>query len=403
MKKQDASSVTGDMKHVTDPFVYLDHHATTPVDPRVARVVGHYMVDAFGNPSSSDHAYGDQAAEAVEIAKGQVADLLGCLPEEVLFTSGATESLNWALRGTVASMLKAASGTRINVGVSSVEHPAVLETAADLQHQGLVAVHVFSVDKSGNLDIDEIADIMPGLDLVCVMAANHEIGNIYPVSQIADLAHNEGTLFICDASQAVGKADMDLQDMGSDMLAFSAHKLYGPKGVGVLVVREGFSIPPLLTGGGQQGRRRSGTLNVPGIAGTGEACRLRKQEMHEDKNRIAKLRDLLERLLKGAHEEATTNGDRTAKLAGNLNISFPVPAHAVIARIRDQIACSTGSACSSGLEQPSHVLRAMGIPHWRQEGAIRFGLGRGTTEEEIVKAATMVNQAVSAVNAVIAR
>lgn len=403
MKKQGAWSATGDVKHVIDRFVYLDHHATTPVDLRVARVVRHYMIDAFGNPSSSDHAYGDQAAEAVETAKGQVGALLGCRPEEVLFTSGATESLNWALRGTVASLLKAASGATINVGVSSVEHPAVLETAADLQHQGLVAVHVFSVDQDGNLDMDEISDIIPGLDLVCVMAANHEIGNIYPVSEIADIARREGTLFICDASQAVGKVSVDFHKMGIDMLAFSAHKLYGPKGVGVLVGRQGLSIPPLITGGGQQGRRRSGTLNVPGIAGTGEACCLRKQEMEEDKNRVATLRDLLERLLKGGHEEATTNGSRTAKLAENLNISFSVPAHAVIARIRDQIACSTGSACSSGLEQPSHVLRAMGIPRWRQEGAIRFGLGRGTTEEEIVKAATIVNRAVSEVKEMMAR
>ncbi|MDY7014211.1 MAG: aminotransferase class V-fold PLP-dependent enzyme, partial [Cyanobacteriota bacterium] len=252
------------------------------------------------------------------------------------------------------------------------------------------------VDSQGRLNLDNIENVCAtGISLLCVMAANNEIGNLYPIREIAQIARNYGVPFLCDASQAVGKIPINFADWGITYLALSAHKLYGPKGVGALVARRDSPLEPLIFGGGHQHGRRSGTLNVPGIVGLGEACRLRILEREEDENAIARLRDKLQTLLQTQIPDLIINGDRANRLAGNLHISIPdIPNSAIIARIRDRLAISTGSACSSGVEAPSHVLQALKLPSDVIEGALRIGLGKFTTEAECDRAAEILMGAV---------
>jgi cysteine desulfurase len=374
--------------------IYLDYHSTTPVDPRVAEVMLYYMTTAFGNASSVDHIYGDEGKKSVDRAAVNVAKLIGASPKEIIFTSGATESINLVIQNR--HKIDNTSKTKPRIAVLPLEHKAVLDTCYALAKKGLVEVINLQIDSKGRLDLDHLEEVcMSGLSLLCVMAANNEIGNIYSIPEVGKIAQKYGIPFLCDASQAVGKIPINFEQWGITYLAISAHKLYGPKGSGVLVVRKGYHLNPILFGGGHQKGIRSGTLNVPGIVGLGEACRLRQLEMEEDEKAIALLRNKLQSLLRDKIPDLVVNGDVNCRLSGNLHISIPdVPNSAIIARVRHQLAISTGAACSSGVETPSHVLQAIGLPLNLIEGAIRIGIGKFTTTEEIEKASEILSSAV---------
>ena len=378
--------------------IYLDHHSTTPVDRRVAEVVAESMLVDFGNPSSADHTFGDKAEALVTSSAEIVSQLIDAIDAEIIFTSGATESINLAILG-FAGIFGARRPLRI--GFSGVEHAAVLQSVQAAKQMFGAEPIEFSVDGCGRLDLDQIAsECSKGLDLICVMAANNEVGNIYPLEEIGQIAARHGSLLLVNATQAVGRIPVHFEDWKIDLLAISSHKIYGPKGVGALAVRRGLQLRPMIVGGGQQRNLRSGTLNVPGIVGLGVASKLRRAEQADDEQRIAELRNRLQMKLLEQVPGSVINGDPSSRLAGNLNVSFPVPSHAVVGRVRREIAISTGSACSSGLEQPSHVLRAMRLESWRMEGAVRFGIGKDNTQEEIDYAAELVASAVQDILAV---
>lgn len=368
--------------------IYLDNHATTPVDPRVTNLVCHYMTEEFGNASSVDHIWGDRAEQAIKQAAKQVAELIDVSPREIIWTSGATESINLAIQGSLSPNPE----NPHHIALLPLEHQAVLDTCQMLEKRGWAKLTYLQVDSKGRLNLNHLKQVCAeGLSLLCVMAANNEIGNIYPIQAIAQIAQHYNTPWLCDASQAVGKIPIHFDEWGITYLAISAHKLYGPKGVGALVVKKGHPLEPLIFGGGHQKGMRSGTLNVPGIVGLGEACRLRQLEMEEDEKAIANKRDRLQSLLSTKISDLIVNGDTDNRLAGNLHISLPgIPNSAVIARVRHQLAISTGSACSSGVEAPSHVLQALKLPDEVVEGALRIGVGKFTTDEDIEQAAILL-------------
>ena len=383
-------------------MIYLDYHATTPVDVRVAAEVLEAMTTHFGNASSIDHEVGDRAEAAVKAATRHVADLVGATSRDIIFTSGATESLNLAIRGTVQHLER--SGTKPRIAISTVEHKAVLDTCEALHKQGRIELIHIPVDPQARLDLGQLEQACAsGIHLLCIMAANNEVGTIYPMEKIATIAQNYQVPFLCDASQAVGKIPIQFNEWGITMLALSAHKLYGPQGVGALVVRRDHRLEPLLYGGGQQRGLRPGTLNLPGIVGLGEACRLRAVEMAVDEVEIGQKRDRLQSLLQSKISDLVINGDLQNRLAGNLHLSIPgIPNSAIIARVRHSLAISTGSACSSGVEAPSHVLRAMGLAVPVVEGALRIGLGKFSTDDDLHQAAEILIQAVQGVKQVMA-
>jgi cysteine desulfurase len=378
--------------HPLEP-IYLDYHSTTPVDPRVAELMIYYLTNAFGNASSIDHTYGDEAAKAVSKSRQQIANLINASPKEIIFTSGATESINLAIQGSVYGNN---SPHIFRIAVSPLEHKAVLDTCEILKKKGLAELIYLQIDHQGRLDLENLENTCKQKpNLLCVMAANNEIGNIYPIKKISQIARTYDVPFLCDASQAVGKIPLNFQDWGITYLAISAHKLYGPKGIGVLAVKKGYSLEPLIYGGGHQKGMRSGTLNVAGIVGLGEACRLRQLEMDKDEKAIAIQRDTLQQYLQDNIPELVVNGDTNNRLAGNLHISVPnIPNSAVIARIRSQLAISTGAACSSGVISSSHVLGAMKLSETLIEGALRIGIGKFTTDEEIKKAGQILLTAI---------
>ena len=357
--------------------IYLDYHATTPTDPRVADVVLRYMTELYGNASSGEHIFGDWAEEGVETARAHVASLLHTTPRDVIFTSGATESINLAIQGLTKEARRQGLFRPIRIGLMPVEHRAVLDTCEALAKVGEAELIYFAVDYRAQLDIEDYeAKCRAGLDLVCVMAANNEVGTIYPIKEAVNIAHQHGALFFTDATQAAGKIDIQFADWGIDMLALSGHKMYGPKGVGALLIAPGIKIQPLVYGGGQERGIRSGTLNVPGIAGLGETCRLRELEMDVDEPRIAELRDHLQQLLQENIPELVVNGDIENRLAGNLHISIPgIDSGALVARLREKVTLSTGSACSSGIESPSHVVAAMRMKEKEAKSCLRIGIG----------------------------
>ncbi|NEP18320.1 MAG: cysteine desulfurase [Leptolyngbya sp. SIO4C1] len=384
--------------------IYLDYHATTPADSRVANLILHYMTEEFGNANSIDHAIGDHAEAAMQGATRHVANLVGAFPRDIIFTSGSTEGINLAIQGTVNSLAllsrfeRGIGGeSKPRIAISTVEHKAVLDTCEVLRKQGRIDLVTISVDSQARIDLAQLEKTCAsGIHLLCVMAANNEVGTIYPIEKISAIAQSYNVPFFCDATQAVGKIPIHFQDWGITLLALSAHKLYGPKGVGALVVRKGYPLEPLFYGGGQQRGLRPGTLNVPGIVGLGEACRLRQLEMADDEPAIAAKRDRLQAHLVKAIPGLVINGDTHNRLAGNLHISVPdVPNSAVIARVRHQLAISTGSACSSGVETPSHVLTAMGLPEDVIEGSLRISLGKFATDDEIEEAASILISTVS--------
>ncbi len=373
--------------------IYLDHHATTPVDPRVASVVMHAMTGAFGNANSIDHAFGEAAGTLIAGASEEVAALVGSAPEYVYFTSGSTEAIGLALVHAIFQGRR----SPLRVALTRVEHRAVIDAVAKATRSGQVRPYWIDVDARGRLSPDSLqAALDTGIDLVCLMAANNEVGNIYSVAEIALQIRRSGAKMMVDATQAAGKIPVHARDWEIDYLVVSAHKLYGPKGVGALIspVRDLWSQISDLVWASE------GTPNVPGIAGFGEACRLRRIEMDEDESRIAALRDRLQSQLTASIPDMAVNGDLSCRLSGNLHISLPgVPNDALTARLRRKVAISTGSACTSGAHGPSHVLQAMGLSEEHQEGALRIGVGKFNTEDEIDRAAKEIVAAVDAVKA----
>jgi cysteine desulfurase len=363
--------------------IFMDNHSTTPMDPHVLDAMLPYFVEKFGNAASRNHAFGWEAEEAVEQARKQIAKLIKADPKEIVFTSGATESDNLALKG-VLEMYKE-KGTHIIT--SSTEHRAVLDTAKSLEAKGLATVTYLPVDKQGRVNPDDVRNaITDKTILISVMLANNEIGTINPIREIGKIAKEKGVLFHCDATQGVGKVPVDVQAMGIDLMSFSAHKIYGPKGVGALYVRKKsprVRIVAQMDGGGHERGMRSGTLPVPLIVGLGKACELCELEMPTEAPRLAKMRDRLQTGIMSALEETYLNGHPTERLPGNLNVSFAyVEGESLLMGMKD-IALSSGSACTSATLEPSYVLRALGVGVELAHSSIRFGLGRFNTDEEI--------------------
>ena len=363
--------------------IFLDNHSTTPMDPRVLEAMLPYFVEKFGNAASRNHAFGWAAEEAVEQARKQIAKLIKADSKEIVFTSGATESDNLALKGVV-EMYKE-KGTHIIT--SSTEHRAVLDTAKSLEAKGLATVTYLPVDKYGMVNPQDVQNaITDKTILISVMLANNEIGTINPIQDIGKIAKAKGILFHCDATQGVGKIPVDVQAMGIDLMSFSAHKIYGPKGVGALYVRKRnprVRIAAQMDGGGHERGMRSGTLPVPLIVGFGRACELCEQEMSTEAARLTKMRDRLQADIMAALEESYLNGHPTNRLPGNLNISFAyVEGESLLMGMKD-IALSSGSACTSATLEPSYVLRALGVGTELAHSSIRFGLGRFSADDEI--------------------
>ncbi len=375
-------------------MIYLDYHATTPTDTRVAEKVLTFMTDRFGNASSMDHLVGDRSLVAVNQAKQYIADLIHCYSKEIIFTSGATESLNLAIQGTVLHLEK--QQKKPCIAISAVEHKAVFDICKTLEKQKRIELKIIPVDSQANLDLNAIKiACKAGLDLLCIMAANNEVGTIYPIEKIGKIAQKYQTPFLCDASQAVGKIPLNFQDWGITLLSISGHKLYAPQGIGALICKVDYPLEPLFYGGGHQQGFRPGTLNLPGIVGLGEACLLRDLEMEEDEKTIAIKRDYLQKKLQESIPNLVVNGNLNQRLAGNLHCSVPgIPNSAIIAHLRDRLAISTGSACSSGIVAPSPVLRAMNLPHPHIEGALRIGIGKFTTWEEINQSVEILVQSI---------
>ena len=362
--------------------IYLDNNATTPCDPRVVDAMIPYFTNHFGNAASRNHSFGWEAEEAVDYAREQIAKLIGADPKEIILTSGATEGDNLAIKGVYE--MYASKGNHIIT--ATTEHKAVLDTCKHLEKLGAEVTYL-EVKADGLIDLKELeAAIKPTTILIAIMYANNEIGVIQPVKEISALAKKNGALFFTDATQAVGKIPVDVNKDGIDLMAFSAHKMYGPKGVGALYVRRKnprVKVTAQMDGGGHERGMRSGTLNVPGIVGFGKACELCRLEMEEDTKRITKLRDKLETELMKL-EEAYINGSTEHRLPHVSNISFKyVEGEGLMMGFNKNIALSSGSACTSASLEPSYVLKALGLGDDLAHSSLRFGLSRFTKEEEI--------------------
>ncbi len=361
--------------------IYMDYHATTPVDPRVLEAMLPFFREEFGNAASKSHAFGWRAEEAVEAARAEVGKLIGAEAREIVFTSGATESDNLAVKGA-AHFYREKGRHLVTV---ATEHKAVLDPMHRLEREGF-EVTFLPVGQDGRVDPDEVARaIRPDTTLVSVMAANNETGVVQPVAEIGRITRERGVVFHCDAVQAVGKIPFDVEALNVDLASISAHKMCGPKGVGALYVRRKPRVRLIaeMDGGGHERGHRSGTLNVPGIVGLGAACRLAGAELAEEGARLLALRERLRRGLESRIELMTVNGSLVHRLPGNLNVSFAyVEGEALMMAVKD-VAVSSGSACTSASLEPSYVLRAMGVPDDLAHSSIRFGLGRFTTEEEV--------------------
>ncbi|HYH14679.1 MAG TPA: cysteine desulfurase family protein [Flavisolibacter sp.] len=362
-------------------MIYLDNNSTTKVDQRVVEAILPYYTQEFANPASN-HSFGIEVNNSVKEARGFIATLIGCNTNEIIFTSGATEAINMALKG----IAKGSSIKGKHIITVKTEHPAVIEVCENLLNDGF-EITFLNVTKSGLIDLDELkSSLRSDTIIVCVMMVNNETGVIQPISKIASIAHEAGALFMSDATQAVGKVPIDVEKDGIDILAFSGHKLYGPKGVGALYIRSKrprkVNIPALIHGGGHERGLRSGTLNTPGIIGLGKACKIASEEMDMNAKKIKQLRDCLEgELLK--LDQTFINGDIDSRLFNVSNICFKgVDADALIIDLED-IIVSTGSACSSMKVEPSHVLKAMGLSDEEAYSSIRFSLCKFNTQEEI--------------------
>lgn len=378
--------------------VYMDNHATTPIDPQVLEAMMPYLTGKFGNAASRNHCFGWEAEQAVEIARAQVARLIGANAKEIVFTSGATESNNLAIKGVAEAYRERGN----HVITQATEHKAVLDTCKRLEKYGFRVTYL-PVKADGRVDVEELKRVIDDKAsddktiLVTIMAANNEIGVLQPVREIGKLCHEKGVLFHCDAAQVVGKAPFDVIDDSVDLASISAHKVYGPKGVGALYVRRRnprVQVAPQIDGGGHERGMRSGTLNVPGIVGMGKACEIAMLEMESESARIRALRDRLKTKLEAGLEYVHVNGAINElvehRLAGNLNMSFAyVEGNALLMALND-VAVSSGSACTSATLEPSYVLKALGLNDSLAHSSIRFGLGRFNTEAEVDYAAAKV-------------
>src|SRR4029078_9103833 len=362
--------------------IFLDNHSTTPMDPRVLETMLPYFVEKFGNAASRNHAFGWAAEEAVESSRKQIAKLIKADAKEIVFTSGATESDNLAIKGVLEMYREKGD----HIITASTEHRAVLDTVKSLEGKGKATATYLSVDKFGMVSPEDVRNaITDKTILISIMLANNEIGTINPVREIGKIAKEKGILFHCDATQGVGKIPVDVQDMGIDLMSFSAHKMYGPKGIGALSVRKKnprVRIAAQMDGGGHERGMRSGTLAVPLIVGFGKACEICEQEMTSEAAHLSKMRDRLQAGIMAALEESYLNGHPTHRLPGNLNISFAyVGGESVLVGV-EEIALSSGSSCTSATLEPSYVLRALGVGTELAHSSIRFGLGPFYTEEE---------------------
>jgi cysteine desulfurase len=374
--------------------IYMDNHATTPVDPRVLEAMLPFFTDAFGNAASRNHVFGWKAEEALETARGQIASLVGADSKEIIITSGATESDNLALVG-VAEFYKE-KGNHIITCVT--EHKAVLDTAHMLEQKGF-EVTFLPVDKQGSIDLDQLSDAISAKTiLVSLMAANNEIGTIHPLKEIGRITREKGVLFHCDATQGVGHMDLDVEEMNIDLASFTAHKIYGPKGVGALYVRRRkprVRLTPIIYGGGHERGMRSGTLNVPGIVGFGKAAEVALEEGPQEREQLLALRERLHQGITREVDFVYLNGHPSERHPGNVNLSFAyVEGESLLMGI-EEIAVSSGSACTSASLEPSYVLRALGVGDDLAHSSIRFGIGRFNTEEEVDYVIRRVVEAVS--------
>ena len=374
--------------------IFMDNHSTTPMDPRVLDAMLPYFIEKFGNAASRNHQFGWEAEEGVENARKQIAKLIQCDPKELVFTSGATESDNLALKGAV-DMYKEKGN---HVITSMTEHRAVLDACKALEKRGIEVTYL-SVDKEGRVNPQDVRNaITEKTILISIMLANNEIGTINPIAEIGKIAKEKGIVFHCDATQGVGKIPVDVNQLAVDLMSFSSHKIYGPKGVGALYVRKKgprVRLVPQIDGGGHERGMRSGTLPVPLIVGFGKAAELCEQEMTAESQRIAAMRDRLQARIMEKLDECYLNGHPTERLPNNLNISFAyVEGEALLMGVKE-IALSSGSACTSATLEPSYVLRALGVGSDLAHSSIRFGLGRFNTDEEVDYTAKRMVEAVT--------
>jgi cysteine desulfurase len=372
--------------------IYFDNNATSQVAEEVLEEIRPLFCELYGNPSSM-HTFGGQMGRKIAQAREQVAGLLGCDPSEIVFTSGGTESDNTAIKGTLAALPH-----KRKIITSRVEHPAVLTVCRELENKGYAVIEL-GVDKYGRLDLEQLAkEIDDDTALVTIMYANNETGVVFPIDEISRMSADKGIVFHTDAVQAVGKIPLNLSKSNIDLLSLSGHKLHGPKGVGVLYVRKGTRLAPYMLGGHQEAGRRAGTENVPGIVGLGKACELAAESFEQENSKVKDLRDKLEGAILDKCPDSRLNGDKENRLPNTTNISFEYIEGEAILLMLDQygICASSGSACTSGSLEPSHVLRAMGVPFTAAHGSIRFSLSRYNTEEEvdytIEKMPSIVNQ-----------
>ena len=373
--------------------IYLDNNATTPMDPRVLDAMLPYFVDKFGNAASRNHPFGWVAEEAVDYAREQIAQLIGCNEKEIIFTSGATESNNLAIKG-VFEMYQSKGNHVITL---TTEHKAVLDTCHHIEKMGAEVTYL-DVEADGLVDLAKLeAAIKPNTILISIMYGNNEIGVIQPMKKISEIARKHGALLHTDATQAVGKVPVNVDTDGIDLMSFTAHKMYGPKGVGALYVRRKnprVKVTAQMDGGGHERGMRSGTLNVPGIVGLGKACELARLEMDQDAKRLSALRDKLENVLSQL-EESYVNGNKESRLPHTTNISFKyVEGEGLMMAMKD-LAVSSGSACTSASLEPSYVLKSLGLNDDLAHSSIRFGLGRFTTDEEVDYAIEVTRNAVN--------
>jgi len=374
--------------------IYMDYHATTPCDPRVFEAMRPYFTETFGNAASRNHQFGWEAEEAVENSRKQVADLISATSKEIVFTSGATESDNLAIKGVADMYFE--RGDHIVTAVT--EHKAVLDSCKKLEKRGFKVTYL-SVGNDGLISPDDLRNaITDKTILVTIMMANNEIGVIQPIAEFGKICKERGVLFHTDATQAIGKVPFNVNELNVDLASFSAHKIYGPKGVGGLYVRRKnprVVLVPMMDGGGHERGMRSGTLNVTGIVGLGKACELAKNEMPAENERVFGLREKLRKGIMDEIPDVYINGHPTERLPGNLNVSFAyVEGESLLMGIND-IAVSSGSACTSASLEPSYVLKALGVGEELAHSSIRFGLGRFNTEEEVDYTIGRVNEAVN--------
>ncbi|MBI3989894.1 MAG: IscS subfamily cysteine desulfurase [candidate division NC10 bacterium] len=374
--------------------IYMDHHATTPVDPEVLEAMLPYLTEVFGNAASRNHSFGWAAEEGVEKAREKIAQLAGCKPAEMVFTSGATESDNLAVKGVAWAYREKGN----HIITCKIEHHAVLDSCKRLEKEGFEVTYL-PVDKDGLVDPEDVRRaITERTILITIMYANNEIGTIHPIAEIGRIAKEKGILFHSDAVQAFGKIPCKVDDLNVDLMSMSAHKMYGPKGVGALYVRMGrprVKLVPIIDGGGHEKGHRSGTLNVPGIVGFGKACEIAERVMAEEAMRLRSLRERLKKYLFGNLDYVHLNGHPEKRLPGNLNVSFEfVEGESILMSLNRDVALSSGSACTSTTLEPSYVIMALGVREERAHSSIRFGLGRGNTEEGVDYVATRVVESV---------